>query len=63
MERYCGLLARSSKSRQSPYVSISHRICDITQLNQIKVIYNLTKELDLRDESSVAKGQVYDQCE
>jgi hypothetical protein len=64
MERYCGLLANSSKSRRFPYVSLSRRICDIAQLNSIKVIYGLTKELDLSDgQSSVAKGQAYPQCE
>ena len=61
MERFCGLLAASGKSRRSPYVSISHRICDLAQLNQIKVVYDLEESLDLRGPSGKS-GDSYDNC-
>ena len=60
MERFCGMLANSGKSRRFPYVSLSNRICDIAQLNQIKILYGLEKELNLDDESGT--GQSFDEC-
>jgi hypothetical protein len=61
MERFCGLLANSCKSRRYPYTSLSHCICDMAQLNQIKILYDLEKELDLDSQSGVT-GQLYDEC-
>jgi hypothetical protein len=61
MERYCGLLASSGKSRRSPYISISYRICDMAQLNQIKVFYNLGKALDLNGQSGTT-DILYHEC-
>jgi hypothetical protein len=61
MERYCGLLATSGKSRRDPFVSLSRRIRDIAQLNQIKVKYNLTSALDLNG-GVVTTGESYLQC-
>jgi hypothetical protein len=42
-------------------MSISHRICDMAQINQIKVIYNLGDELDLSDQSGQT-GLSYSEC-
>jgi len=62
MERYCGLLAASTKSRRKPFISLSRRICDIAQLNQIKIKYDFRDELNLR--APVAnKDKSYFQCE
>jgi len=62
MERFCGMLAGSGKSRRFPWSSLSNRICDIAQLNQIKVLYHLDQELDLRGQPG-GVGQVYDECQ
>jgi hypothetical protein len=62
MERYCGLLATSRKSRRDPFVSLSRRIRDIVQLNQIKVKYNLADQLNLGVDV-VTPGKSYIQCE
>jgi hypothetical protein len=62
MERYCGLLAKSAKSQQSPYISISRRICDITQLSQIKAIYDLEELLNVKGQSRTT-GKFYNECE
>jgi hypothetical protein len=61
MERYCGLLASSGKSRRSPFISISYHICDMAQLNQIKVFYDLGKDLDLNGQSAMT-GILYNEC-
>jgi hypothetical protein len=61
MERYCGFLAASGKSRRSPYMSLTYRICDIAQLNQIKIIYDLEGELDLQGESGMM-GKSFGEC-
>ncbi|KAL1686983.1 hypothetical protein GGG16DRAFT_63249 [Schizophyllum commune] len=49
MERFCGVLGRAVKNRKHPYISLSHRVRDVAQLNQIKLIYCLSDELDLSD--------------
>jgi hypothetical protein len=61
MERYCGMLANAKKSRRWPWMSINHRICDVAQLNQVKVLYHIEKELDLRGQPSET-GCIYDEC-
>ena len=61
MERFCGLLANSNKSRRWPWMSINYRIFDVIQLNQIKVLYNLDEELDLRGQPG-GQGRVYEEC-
>ena len=62
MERYCGLLAMSGKSRRHPFVSLSRRIRDIEQLNQVKVKYNLADTLNLR-RNNATTSESYTQCE
>ncbi|KAJ6459013.1 hypothetical protein C8R45DRAFT_913204 [Mycena sanguinolenta] len=47
MERFCGSLVPAVKSRKHPFASLAHRIRDVAQLTQIKLLYGLTAELDL----------------
>ncbi|KAJ7115669.1 hypothetical protein C8R44DRAFT_578431, partial [Mycena epipterygia] len=47
MERFCGSLVPAVKSRKYPFTSLAHRIRDVAQLSQIKLLYGLTSELDL----------------
>lgn len=61
MERFCGLLLRANKSWRYPYSSINRQVLQLSQLLQIKLIYGLTKELDLKDcRSNFATGTHYD---
>ena len=62
MERFCGKLSASAKSRRWPYRSLSYRICDMEHLNQIKILYDLGKELDLENLCATT-GQSFDNCE
>lgn len=60
MERFCGALARASKSRRYPYSSLNRRVLQTAQLSQIKLIYGLTERLDLEDRrDNIATGQNY----
>jgi hypothetical protein len=61
MERYCGLLANSTKSRREPFISLSRRIRDIEELKLIRLKYNLKDILNL-DKIVMDAGQVYPQC-
>jgi hypothetical protein len=61
MERYCGLLANSTKSRREPFISLSRRIRDIEELKLIRLKYNLKDILNL-DQIVVDAGQAYPQC-
>lgn len=63
-ERFCGSLLPAVKSRKHPYTSLAHRAHDIAQLNQIKLIYNLTEELDLSERKELELGrQRFQDCE
>jgi hypothetical protein len=44
IERQCGYFQRSIQSRRNPYVSMDQHLTDLSQLRQIKVLYNLTDE-------------------
>ncbi|KAF8604901.1 hypothetical protein BDV93DRAFT_84112, partial [Ceratobasidium sp. AG-I] len=60
MERFCGFLARSSKSRRYPFSSFNRRVLQCSQLAQIKLIYGLTERLDLEERhNNIAKGTHY----
>lgn len=48
-ERFCGTIVRAVSSRKYPYTSMASRLRDVAQLNQIKLVYGLTRELDLSD--------------
>ena len=58
VERFCGSLLPAVKSRKHPYACLDHRVRDIAQLSQIKVLYGLTRELDLSDRGEVMKSGV-----
>ncbi|KAJ7789218.1 hypothetical protein B0H14DRAFT_2945337 [Mycena olivaceomarginata] len=45
MERFCGSLVPAVKSRKHPFASLAHRIRDVAQLSQIKLLYGLTVDL------------------
>ncbi|CAE6388809.1 unnamed protein product, partial [Rhizoctonia solani] len=62
MERFCGALARASKSRHYPYSSINRRVLQVSQLSQIKLIYGLTEELNLEERrENVRRGTGYNE--
>ncbi|KAJ3833514.1 hypothetical protein F5878DRAFT_654300 [Lentinula raphanica] len=50
MERFCGSLLRTVKNRKYPFTSLAHRVRDIAQLNQIKLLYGLSDMLNLSDD-------------
>ncbi|KDQ06134.1 hypothetical protein BOTBODRAFT_87909, partial [Botryobasidium botryosum FD-172 SS1] len=39
MERFCGSLLPAIKSRKYPFSSLSHRVRDVAQLSQLKLVY------------------------
>jgi hypothetical protein len=47
MERFCGLLQPSIKSRRFPYASIDKYVINAARLSQCKIIYNIANELSL----------------
>jgi hypothetical protein len=60
MERFCGAIARSNKSRRYPYSSINRHVLQVAQLSQIKLTYGMTEELDLEQRrSNIASGTSY----
>lgn len=44
IERQCGYFQRRIQSRRNPYVSMDQHLTDLSQLRQIKLLYNLTDE-------------------
>ena len=44
IERQCRYFQRSIQSQQNPYVSMDQHLIDLSQLQQIKILYNLTNE-------------------
>jgi len=44
IERQCGYFQRSIQSRRNPYVNMDRHLIDLSQLRQIKLLYNLTDE-------------------
>src|SRR5260221_4767615 len=44
IERQCGYFQHSIQSRQNLYVSMDQHLTDLSQLRQIKALYNLTDE-------------------
>ncbi|QRV97963.1 Transposase family Tnp2 protein [Ceratobasidium sp. AG-Ba] len=61
MERLCGSLLRANKSRRFPYSSLDHRVLQIAQLAQLKLIYGLREHLNIdRRRMTVVSGTKYD---
>jgi len=44
IERQCGYFQHSIQSRQNPYASMDKHLIELSQLWQIKLLYNLTDE-------------------
>ncbi|KAJ7142048.1 hypothetical protein C8R43DRAFT_835232, partial [Mycena crocata] len=44
-ERFCGSIVRAVTSPKHPFTSMAHRLRDVAQLNQLKLIYHLREEL------------------
>ena len=44
IERQCGYFQRSIQSRRNPYMSMDQHLINLLQLQQIKILYNLTDE-------------------
>ena len=44
IERQCGYFQHSIQSRRNPYMSMDRHLIDLSQLRQIKLLYNLTDE-------------------
>ncbi|KAG9042182.1 hypothetical protein FS837_011179 [Tulasnella sp. UAMH 9824] len=55
MERFCGSLLPAIKSRRYPYASIDRRVTELSQLHQVKIIYGLRQQLDLRKRRDVER--------
>lgn len=65
MERFCGALLPSIKSRKHPFISLNHRVRDIAQLDLIKTRFNLAEVLALKtrkDVASLPTGQPLHNC-
>jgi hypothetical protein len=60
IERFCGSLAPSIKSRRFPYASISRHLTEAAQLTQIKLTHNLSEILALSKPKGPVQGQFYD---
>ncbi|KAG8961311.1 hypothetical protein FRC05_006248 [Tulasnella sp. 425] len=58
MERFCGSLLPAIKSRRFPYASIDRRVTELSQLYQIKILYGLRKNLDLRKRRDIEQRGV-----
>ncbi|KAG8769521.1 hypothetical protein FRC12_004906 [Ceratobasidium sp. 428] len=60
MERFCGSLARSQKSRRFPFSSLDRRVLEVAQLSQIKTMYCLGDKLNLSERHrNIAAGTRY----
>ena len=44
IERQCGYFQRSIRNQRNPYANMDEHLTDLSQLRQIKVLYNLTEE-------------------
>ena len=64
MEHFCGSPVPAVKSRKYPFASLAHRLRDVAQLSQIKLLYGLSSELDLSaDKDMLDTGHQFDDCE
>lgn len=58
MECFCGSLLPAIKSRRFPYASIDRQVTELSQLYQIKILYGLRKNLDLRKRRDIEQRGV-----
>ncbi|KAF7302298.1 hypothetical protein MIND_00797300 [Mycena indigotica] len=47
MERFCGTLTPAIRSRRHPWASLDRHILEVAQLTQVKMVYNVVRDLDL----------------
>ncbi|KAJ7760285.1 hypothetical protein DFH07DRAFT_867862 [Mycena maculata] len=60
MERYCGSIQPGIRSRRFPWASIDRYVLEVAQLTQIKTLYNVVKELSLREPRGLVQGSLAD---
>lgn len=48
MERYCGKLGPTIRSRRFPFAALARQVLEEARLTQIKVIYDVSQELSLQ---------------
>jgi hypothetical protein len=64
MERYCGSLLPAITSRKHPFRSIDRREKELEQVRNLKMLYNLSDELDLsKSKEQLRSGQTLEGCE
>jgi hypothetical protein len=63
MERFCGKLLRSIKSRRHPFANLDSYITAVAQLDQIKNRYNAHEELALLPKKDANSREfAFDEC-
>ena len=63
MEHFCGSLVRTVKNHKHPFTSLAHRVRDVVQLSQIKLLYHLSESLDLSDRHDAERsGHAVPEC-
>ncbi|TFK96895.1 hypothetical protein BDV98DRAFT_514671, partial [Pterulicium gracile] len=62
-EQFCGYIVCSSKSQKNPYASFACHLCEVAQINQIKLLYHLDVELDLSPQGlDWQRGLALEEC-
>ena len=62
MERHCNTLLKSIRNRRHPYASINSFVTAISQLDQIRLLYDLDEELNLDPDKKESNKFIHDQC-
>lgn len=68
IERFCGLLQSTLRSRSQPWGNLNNRLTQLARLNQLAAQYDLAEELDLVDRYEVTNRptryeQIFEDCE
>jgi hypothetical protein len=63
MERYCGLLQASLRSKRFPWANLNNNILHVAYLEQLNARYDLESELSRPTTSAATKQEyTYDSC-
>jgi hypothetical protein len=62
MERFCGDILPNIRSRRYPYKSIDHYVSARAHLSQIKLLYNLHRELTFQSHPSCSNDFTLPWC-